>query len=260
MEIIPGLYEGKVIRVIEENVEDYKELLHQTGKIPFLINADLIFEDNERIVLEHRLIENITYFDEWTRKQRVDAALAVIQIQTELVKIGYFLNDPHGFNITFERNKPVYFDFGSILKGKINPAKWYIQCFTGLNIHDYWDDILKIGYIKKFFTAIILSFHNSPYKYLSKVIKKRGQKRLVKFLSARINKSKFLSKVVRKVSKLVPFIFSEITNWTDYEQKDPSFLENNERTENIISIFKKLTPDSVIDIGANRGAYSFLST
>ena len=119
-----GMYQGKVIRVIEENVEDYKEILFQSGKIPFLINAELIFEESNRIIVEHPLLENITYFDEWTKKQRVEAALVVIQIQTELVKLGYFLNDPHGFNITFENNRPVYFDFGSILKGKINPAKW----------------------------------------------------------------------------------------------------------------------------------------
>jgi len=254
-----GTYQGKVIRVIEENAEDYKELLLQSSKIPFLINADLIFEESDKIIIEHRLLENITYFDEWTTKQSVEAALAVIQIQTELVKLGYFLNDPHGFNITFENNKPVYFDFGSILKGKINPAKWYIQCFTGLNVKDYWDDILKIGYARKFVTTIMLSFHNSPYNYLSKVIKKGGQKRFNKIFSAGVNKSRFLAKVFRKINKLIPFLFNEITNWTDYDQKDPALLEVNNRTENIISVFNKYMPFSIVDIGANRGAYSFLA-
>ncbi len=254
-----GMYDDKVIRVIEENVEDYKELLNHSGNIPFLINADLIFEDSDRIIIEHRLIENITYYDEWTKKQRVEAALAIIQIQTHLVKLDYFLNDPHGFNITFENNRPVYFDFGSILKGEMNPAKWYIQCFTGLNVHDYWDDVLKIGYIRKFYTAIILSFHKSPYNYLSKVIKKGEQKTFSKILSACVNKNKFLAKSVRKLGKIVPGIFGEITNWTDYDQKDPSSIEHNERTQNIISIFNKLKPSSIIDVGANRGAYSFLA-
>jgi len=254
-----GKYQGKVVRVIEENVEDYRGLLIQSKEIPLLINADLIFEDNNRIIIEHRLLENITYFDEWTKKQRVEAALAIIQIQANLVKQGYFLNDPHGFNITFENNKPVYFDFGSILKGKINPVKWYLQCFNGLNVHDYWDDILRIGYIKKMYAVFIMSFHKSPYNYLSKVIKKGEQKTISKILSIGVNKSKFLAKAVRKFSKIIPGIFGEITNWTDYDQKDPSLLENNERTENIISIFKKYSPDSIIDIGANRGAYSFLA-
>ncbi|MCZ6702124.1 MAG: hypothetical protein O6940_03685, partial [Ignavibacteria bacterium] len=137
-----GMYQGKVIRVIEENVEDYKGLLSRSGEVPFLINADLIFEDNDRIIIEHRWIENITYYEEWTRRQRVEAALAVIQIQTRLVKQGYFLNDPHGFNITFENNRPIYFDYGSIIKGKINPVIWYLKCFTGLKVKDYWDEIL----------------------------------------------------------------------------------------------------------------------
>ena len=165
-----GIYLGKVIRVIEENIEDYKKLLIHSGKVPFLINADLIFEDATKIIVEHHSLDNITYYDEWTRKQRVEAALAVIQIQEHLVEQGYFLNDPHGFNITFQNNRPIYFDFGSILKGKMNPVKWYIKCFTGLNVHDYWDDILKISFIKKMFTAITLSFQTSPYNYLKKTI------------------------------------------------------------------------------------------
>ena len=254
-----GIYQGKVIRVIEESVENYKELLSHISKIPFFINADLIFEDETKIIVEHRLLENITYYDEWTKKQRVEAALAIIQIQENLVKQGYYLNDPHGFNITFENNKPIYFDFGSILKGKMNPAKWYIKCFTGLNVHDYWDDILRFGFIKKMFTAFILSFHSSPYNYLSKVIIKSEQKAFDKFLSIGMNKSRFLSKVMRNIGKIAPGILGEITNWTDYDQKDPTILQENERTENIISIFKKHKPTSIIDIGANRGAYSFLA-
>jgi SAM-dependent methyltransferase len=254
-----GIYQGKVIRVIEENVGDYKGLLLHLDDVPFLINADLIFEDKTKIILEHHRIENITYFDEWTRKQRVEAALAVIQIQEHLIKLGYYLNDPHGFNITFENNKPIYFDFGSILKGRMNPAKWYLRCFTSLTQNDYWDDILKIGIVKKIFTAFILFFHNSPYNYLKNVIKKSEHNKFNKLLSVGMNKSNFLSKAIRRIDKVTPGILGEITNWTDYDQKDPSLLEENERTENIISIFNKYKPASIIDIGANRGAYSFLA-
>jgi len=254
-----GIYQGKIIRVIEENIGNYKGLLQHSGEIPFLINAELIFEDSTKIIVEHRWIENITYYNEWTKKQRVEAAQAIIQIQAHLVKQRYFLNDPHGFNITFENNNPIYFDFGSITKGNINPVSWFLKCFTGLKENDYWDDILGIGTIKKMFTALVMSFHSSPYKYLNKVIKKSERKYFYKILSVRMNKSKFLAKAIRKLGKINPAIFGEITNWTDYDQKDPSSVDNNERTENIISIFRNLTPDSIIDIGANRGAYSFLA-
>jgi len=254
-----GMYTGKVIRDIEKNIDDYKELLNHSGEVPFLINSDLIFEDSDRIITEHRLLENITYFDEWTKKQRVEAALTIIQIQIRLVKQGYFLNDPHGFNITFENNRPIYFDYGSIIKGKINPVTWYLKCFTGLKEKDYWDNILGIGFIKKISTAFILSIHSSPYNYLIKVIKKSEQKIFHKILSAGMIKSKFFAKSIRKFGKITPRIFGEITNWTDYNQKDPSLLKNNVRTENIISLFRKLKPESIIDIGANRGAYSFLA-
>ena len=74
-----------------------------------------------------------------------------------------------------------------------------------------------------------------------------------------VNKSRLFAKAVRKLSKILPGIFGEITNWTDYDQKDPNIFQENERTENIISLFKKYSPGSIIDIGANRGAYSFLA-
>lgn len=254
-----GLYDGKVIRIIEQNIDDYKELITQIDDIPFLINVELIFEDKYKIVVEHRKLDNITYYNEWTKKQRVEAAIATIQIQARLIKFGYYLNDPHGFNITFENNKPVYFDFGSIKKGNIKPVTWFIKSFCGLNINDYWDNILKIRFFKKIYIAAMLSIHSTPYNYLQKAVRKYQQNNLSRLLTTTMNQSKVVSKSVRKVGKIIPSLFGGITNWTDYDQKDPFALQNNERTKNILSILKKYKPSSIIDIGANRGAYSFLA-
>lgn len=153
----------------------------------------------------------------------------------------------------------MYFDFGSIKKGSIKPLKWFIKSFCGLNVHDYWDDILKIRFIKKIYVAAILLIHPTPYNYLQKAVKKYEQKKINKLLITGMNRSKLVSKFVRKAGKIIPSLFGELTNWTDYDQKDPFALQNNERTENILSILKKYKPSSIIDIGANRGAYSFLA-
>ncbi len=254
-----GKYEGRVIRIIEKNQGVYKDLLNQVKSIPNLIKADIIFEDENKLIFEHPEFENITYYNEWTKKQRVEAALAIIQIQEHLSNLGYYLNDPHGFNITFTNTKPVYFDFGSIHKGKIKPVYWYLKSFCGLTAKDYWDDILGIGLFKKIYTAIILLFHSLPYKYLQKSVKKSEHGKLTKIAISATNKSELFAKMIRKLSKIIPVVFGELTNWTDYDQKNPETLERNERTENTLSILKKYKPSSIIDIGANRGAYSFLA-
>jgi SAM-dependent methyltransferase len=254
-----GIYNEKILRVIEKRIDDFKELLRHIQDLPFLIHSKIILDESHRLIIEHHRLENFTYYDEWTKRQRVEAALAIIQLQDKLSTIGFFLTDPHAFNITFKFSDPIYFDLGSVTKGTIKPWWWFLKCFTGYKEHDYWDEVLGISSIRKFVTAFFLSFHRRPYSYLQKVIKRYENKWFENFTKLLITKNNFISKVIRKLNKFVPGIFRNVTNWTDYDQKDPSLNVNIERTANIISIFKQYLPKTVLDIGANRGAYTFLA-
>lgn len=167
-----GTYNGKLVRIIKEDRQSYKRILEISNELRELVKSNLFYEDNDILVIEHEKLKNITYYTEWTKKQRVIAAIAIISLQSELSKKGFYLNDPHAFNITFKFSQPIYFDFGSIKEGNINPAWWFIKCFCGWTEMDYWDSVLKIGRLKKIWIAFTLSVSKKPYGYLIHKLKK----------------------------------------------------------------------------------------
>ena len=97
-----GTYEGKVVRIIESERSNYKSLLSFSNTLNHLVKSELLYEDSKKLVIEHEKLENITYYNEWTQRQKVAAAKAVVKLQSDLAETGFYLNDPHAFNITFK--------------------------------------------------------------------------------------------------------------------------------------------------------------
>ena len=255
-----GIYNNeKILRVITNKINDIKTIVDQVRDFPFLIDSKIFIDTDHKLIIEHPQLKNITYYIEWTKKQRVEAAEAIIQLQTKLSSRGYYLNDPHAFNITFEYSCPIYFDFGSITKGKIIPAWWFLKCFTGWRENDYWDDVLHITRIAKLWIALRLIASRKPYNYLRNRIRKYESNLIEKVLYLLINKSVLFSKLIARASLKFPSLLTRFTNWTTYDQSTISENSNTERDINLINIFRKNSTDSFIDIGANKGAYSILA-
>jgi len=254
-----GMYEEKVVRVFRKNFEIVKSVLEFSDELKFLIRSKLIYEDEKLLVIEHEQLENITYFNEWTKKQRVLAARSIIELQSELVKKGFYLNDPHSFNLTFKYYQPIYFDFGSIRKGKIRPTWWFIKCFCGWTEHDYWDEVLKINIIQKFLITFQMSFSRSPYQYLLKKILRFETGFIEKQIMKLLGNKGLAGRINRKIVNGLPLLFSNFSNWTDYEQKSPVLDFNNARNKNILHLFNQHKPKKILDIGANKGAFSILA-
>jgi len=254
-----GIYEGKVLRMTEKNIELFKNILQFSDKINSLITSSPYYEDENIFVIQHEKLENITYFEEWTKKQKVNAAKTVVEIQSKLSEKGFYLNDPHAFNITFKYHQPVYFDFGSIREGKIRPAWWFIKCFCGWTEMDYWDSVLKINVFRKFWLALRMFFSRSPYNYIFKHLSKFEKGFIEGKLLTIIKTKTFWGKATKKFISSLPLIFKNFSNWSDYEQKSPELNLDNERTKNIIELLNRRKPIKVLDIGANRGAYSLLA-
>ena len=254
-----GTYEGKVVRIIESERSNYKSLLSFSNTLNHLVKSELLYEDSKKLVIEHEKLENITYYNEWTQRQKVAAAKAVVKLQSDLAETGFYLNDPHAFNITFKYHKPVYFDFGSIKKGKIKPAWWFIKGLCGWTEIDYWDSVLKINLIQKSFIAARLFFSKSPYHYLLNRLTKFEKGLIESKLIEIIRTKNFLGKITRIFVNRLHSIFKNLSNWSDYEQKSPELNFDNPRNKNILEIFNSIKPKKVLDIGANRGAYSFLA-
>ena len=254
-----GRYDKKVVRVIEKDMEDYKSILSFSSELYQLIKSNLYYEDDKVLVIEHEKLENITYYTEWTKKQRVSAAKAIIEFQSKLTDKGFYLNDPHSFNITFKYHLPVYFDFGSIKKGEIKSAWWFIKGFCGWTERDYWDDVLKISSLQKIIIAFRMLLSESPYSYLLKKISKFEKGIIEKKLINIISSKTFLGRIVRKIVISLQSVFKNLSNWSDYDQKSPKLNFDDARNKNLLGILKTTKPIKVLDIGANRGAYSLLA-
>ncbi len=245
--------------MFRKKIRIFKTILEFCDEFEFLIHSKLFFEDEELLVIEHERLENITYFNEWTKKQKVIAAKAVIELQLGLVKKGFYLNDPHSFNITFKYHQPVYFDFGSIKNGQIKPSWWFIKCFCGWTESDYWDEVLQINFTQKYWIAIQMIFTESPYDYLLDRISKFETGFVERQIINLLRKKGFAGKVTRKIINALPLLFSNFSNWTDYEQKSPELDLNNARNKNILHLFNQYKPKKVLDIGANKGAFCLLA-
>jgi SAM-dependent methyltransferase len=254
-----GIYEDKVVRIFRENFDIYKSILEFSDELEFLIGSNLFYEDENVLVVQHDQLENITYFNEWTRRQKVIASKAIVELQIELIKKGYYLNDPHSFNITFKYHQPVYFDFGSIRQGYIRPTWWFIKCFCGWTEMDYWDNVLKINFFQKLFVLLRISLSRLPYEYLLKKLSKFETGFFEKNIINLLNRTGLVGRLTRKVVNGLPLLFSYFSNWTDYEQKSPKLDFDNARNKNILSLFNQHKPKKILDIGANKGAFSLLA-
>lgn len=269
---IDGNYVGtvneNVIRIIEEKIPDYEFIIKNQNSLPYLIRSEIVKKDDNKLYVKHPYLKNITYFLEWTPTQKVEAAISILTLQNKLIHLGYYLNDPHAFNVTFQNAVPVYFDLGSIIKGKIIPAYWFVKNFLGIGSKDYWGLVLKMNKIKVFTTFLIMTIHPEPLSYLEKVVTKSFSHK--GFLTNSIfNMVWRIKKIIsplhlnkQKLGSIQRFIFKHsnfVTYWTDYNQKNLEVVVEDERTKNVTYIIKQINSTKILDIGGNKGAFSKLA-
>ncbi len=278
-----GFYHGNFIRIFpEELVSDCKNAIKFSNKIDHLVRAEIFLEEENRFIIKHPIVKNVTFPPEWTLLQRVEAALAILSIQKELIKHGYYLSDPHGYNITFDRDKPIYIDYGSIVKGKIWPAYWFLRLFLNYGVEDYWAAILKVSKIRTFIILIRMlinekkaysAVEGSFQKIRSRKISERDTNEFNLFERLlQVQKIKNILKKVRKVfvknnlylsleSLLLKRIQHGDTDWSYYGQENlsDSSIEESAKIKSFTELMKRDIPAKMIDIAANKGVFSQLA-
>lgn len=80
------------------------------GEVPGIVDAA-----PDALVLRHKKITHISYPHEWCAPMLKDAALFHLDLSMQLYGQGLFLKDAHPWNILFERGRPVFVDFTSIV-------------------------------------------------------------------------------------------------------------------------------------------------
>ena len=219
-------------------------------------------------------IDFISYPYEWCFSQLKDAALLTLTIQKIALKYNMSLKDASGYNIQFKDGKPVFIDtlsFEQYKKGKpwVAYGQFCRHFLAPLALMSYTDINLnkllvtnidgiplelckKLLPMKASFNLLIfihlilhasaLKKHESDTKLKPVKISKKEMEALIDTLITCVNGLKFPS---------------VDTEWKDYYNNtnytDDAFIQK----ENIIKNFiQRISPQTVCDLGANRGDFS----
>ena len=288
-------FEDRIIRIIEKYGKnryqfiETSNLIDESIKNNFLIESKNVtkeFTDNidqDKIFIEHKKIDYISYPYEWGFYQLKDAALHHLNFQLFLLEKNAVLIDSSAYNIQFDNNKPVFIDLLSIDK---------------YNDGDYWKGHSQ--FLQQFLNPLLLNSlkgidYNNWYKgnldgietlELNKLLSLRDKLSINVFFSitllARLeakNKKdpkkalnllknkKSLSKSSYKaillqlknwIEKLKPL--ESKTVWDTYSSNNTYKKdEENIKLKLVNDFSKKMKPFMMADIGCNDGLYSFES-
>lgn len=267
-------WQNRVFREIyDDDVwEQYKGLI-QSPVLQELINAGLIEtwipEDVELKgcagLLEHKKIEFISYVSEWTFSMLWDAARVYLDLAVILAQNGMVFKDGHPWNILFDYCKPTMVDFGSIIVPGEKFPKWYDefrirfiaplaaykkQTMRRLANELLYEHIHGVGLsLLKNRVGSLFPFHfNILIRQYKNVIQKKDRIEIVKVVK----------KMRAYLDELKPDIIKE--RWADYIQM-PEGEANTQKakTEAVLDALKVFLPETVLDMGANKGWYTFLA-
>jgi len=149
-----GMVDGRIYRVVKDpgSVSFYQELFGDTEWMMELFRLGMVktallgVSQDGFLVLEHEYLRYRPMFHEWTWQQAKDLATMIIRLQKHLYLKGCFLSDPHVFNVTFTKSRPVYYDFGSITPGEYSLGEWIRNFWLSQTRAASWLWSLKLTY------------------------------------------------------------------------------------------------------------------
>jgi len=187
--------------------------------------------DTYPLILEHEKIKFVSYHMEWSGQMLYDVANMIIDLQIALVKQGYWLKDGHPWNVLFDYSKPIFIDFGSIVKINGFPKVWATE------------------FLRFFMPKFVQYSANSKLNYGE--ILSGGERNGLDW---------FLKETKAWLDRLtVPEI---ITEWSHYSQRPKTSPEIFAPKQRVVYDLLKEYADqykTVVDMGANRGWYSELA-
>ncbi len=272
-------YQGKIYRAVYENRKLFCKKLFSSGLIYELITKKLLVDskisnysiETNSIVLEHKKI-NISNPSEWSFSMLRDIAISILEINNICNKYGYELHDGHPWNITFNNNQPIFFDFGSIVE-KSNRKNW-------IAIEEFINTVICPLFFygkKEYFIAIKLlenpstcRLHLLPpqtttdsylFRKFRQMIATKSvglfliniflRKKLIYYFYKKLNKSYIEKNFHNNFKK---------TDWSNYQNIDLIEKENKnlfKRFHYVVDIINKIqNVDTIIDLAGNSGVMS----
>ena len=247
-------HENEIYRAIYPKAEARVRSLFQQGIVEKLCERGLLIDTTISplalsefgLVLRHRRLPFTTRPDEWCRSCLRDAALAVIDLNLELLKDGLGTIDAHPANVEQGNDcRPVWVDFGSIV-----PLR---------------DASMGLGELNKCFLRPLRLLTQSPE--LGRLVRLLGSGGLEPAEAKALfgddptfplsNRQTWLQHARDWVASLQ---FGSLnTTWKDYhsEQSLSEMSPRGPRAEVILRILAERQPKRVVDLGCNAGLYAF---
>ena len=281
-------YDDKVIRAIQPEFSDFYKKILDDKVVKKLIDDNILIQtkisplrlDGYGLVLEHPLLPFISYPFEWTPSMLKDAARNILKLNLALLKNGLTTQDAHPWNVMFDGTMPKFVDFTSIIKTSPN-ARWdavgefNAYCLNSLRL-------MSKGYSTTVRSALHEIFrypdpdlvrdlckdNQTIYSYVQDVLGK-----IVKYLSCSAQHDTMLEGI-KQIERMIEEVESinvkpRASEWSNYysgENELPIYDGsigglNSIRTATpkhalIDSLLERIKPETVLDIGCNRGLYS----
>lgn len=281
-------YRNKIIRAINP---DYTQLFTEiidNKVIQELIASNLLIlteissttVHGHALVLEHPLLPFVSYPFEWTPSMFKDAALTILKLNLILMKNGFCTQDAHPWNILFDGTLPKFIDFTSIIRLPshgcwIAIEEFKLYCLNSLllmakgyptMVRSLTHEILcypDAGLVRELYGS-----RERLYKRMRNITEK--VKRKIRKLRKQESKYAGIMQVERLIKKVESLnVKPRASEWSDYyngENKLPiydgtievltSIRHATVKHRLIDNLLETLRPESVLDIGCNRGLYS----
>lgn len=216
-------------------------------------------------LLEHKKIDFVSYVSEWTFYMLWDAAKVYLDLQIILVQNGMAFKDGHPWNILFDYCKPTMVDFGSIVNTGEKTPNWYdefrIRFIAPLAAYKQqiarrlanellYEHIHGVGLslLKNRLGSLFPFQFNILVRKYKKAIQKKDRAAII---NAVVNMRSYLD-------TLQPDVIKE--KWANYIQMpDGEASAQKAKTNAVLDMLKEFHPDTVLDMGANKGWYAFLA-
>lgn len=134
-----SVYIGEAVvyrTIVAEHARDVESVLRiLDGDIQGVIDTSICAEDQVpaelkgqgALTLRHRRVPYVSYPHEWCATMLKDAALFHLALSEDLVPRGLALKDAHPWNILYDRGRPVFVDFTSIVTERGLFAEEYLE-------------------------------------------------------------------------------------------------------------------------------------
>lgn len=116
-------WNGKLYRGIQAEHSKAVHQLFTSGLIDALVKEGVFVPswiadctiDGFELLVEHEIVDVVSYPHEWSFSMLKDAALVVLKVNEIANEFGYQTKDCHGYNVLFVGERPVYIDLGSFI-------------------------------------------------------------------------------------------------------------------------------------------------